>query len=255
MTRPRKEPDPIHRPRHPPGAGGPPRAGHRGTDQGGMRKAAKPKTATPHRRKGLIRGLSAAQETYAVSRAKGLTITEAAREAGSKRPHEAGSRWEKAPLVRARIVLLKKGAGALVEAIATAQAAQVPAQEETQPEQDLASQETQAAALPHVADLAEVLQYTTHTVRTVGRRKVKRGWIEYERLADGSVRPVEVEETVDGDKAADTLIRHLDAVADRDAGLKQGTTVQALILQLVNGPSAAVDAGKLLRGVLGTGKE
>jgi hypothetical protein len=66
---------------------------------------------------------------------------------------------------------------------------------------------------------------------------------------------VTLEPLTTANAAADGILRHMDAQADRDAGVKGGAHVQALILQLVNGPGATVDARKLLRSVLGTGGE
>lgn len=51
--------------------------------------------------------LSAQRQVYAEARARGLTMTEAAAEAGSKRPSEAGSRWDKDPFVLAAVADIK----------------------------------------------------------------------------------------------------------------------------------------------------
>jgi phage terminase small subunit len=176
----------------------------------------------------------------------GANQTKAAALAGSKQPKVQGSRWAKDPEVRKYMTSLKRAARAMAEQ---------PEPEAGQPDEQRESNPVSVTVLPVVADLAEVLQVQTHAMRTVGYRKVKRGWMEYQEQPDGSKVPVKVEATVDGMKAADALGRHYDDEADRDAGVKAGANVQALIVQLVNGPGATLDARKLLRSVLGTGGE
>jgi hypothetical protein len=160
--------------------------------------------AKPERPKPRGRGISAPQEAYAAARAKGLSQVEAARQAGSKRPYEAGSRWERHPKVKLRIATLRKAAEALTVAIA--------AQDTAQGAEATAQGAAQGNILPAIADLAEVLQYQSHAMRTVGVRKVKRSWMEYEKQEDGSRLPVEVEATVDGAAAAESLRRHYDGL-------------------------------------------
>jgi hypothetical protein len=143
------------------------------------------------RRKGKLAGLAPQREAYALARATGRSITDAARDAGYGRPHEAGSRAEKDPAVRARIAALKRASLALDR------------QEPEQEPRSIVAQEAQAAALPAIADLAEVLTFETTVMRHRASDILgEHGEIDVERvrqLPAGVLRSLKIKSTTDAE--------------------------------------------------------
>lgn len=175
-----------------------------------------------------VRALTPAQRTYAAGRAKGLTQTEAAEEAGSSRPREAGSRWEKDPDIKREIARLKRAA----EVLAAEDPAQLPAQLLGTTAQ-LAAQQAQITA---VADQAEVLRLSTDAARRTQGRKVTREFVEIEpagvdEAGKPVMRPVAVKVEDDGVKALDRLLRHYDG-QDAPKGPQNQLNVQVVLSSL-----------------------
>lgn len=179
-------------------------------------------------------------EAYAVDPS---SKTKAARKAGSKRPAEQGSRWSKDEGVIAYIRALHAAVQARREA---AQAAQPPAQEETQDRKQLGPlvlppveapsvQVLAQADLAPIASLEEALAFHTTVLRSrLGDYVMADGEADVAALKNapaGLVKSYRIQTTTDEDGrvhctqtlalesaagAANSLIRHYDAIADRE---------------------------------------
>lgn len=178
-----------------------------------------------------------------------MSQVEAGRYAGSRRPYEQPSRWEKLPHVQEQILTLRKAAQALLMAQDATQDGRRRSQHETQDAQAIrrvAAQSVEAVETSAVASLAEALSTATQIMR--GRmgdfvredgsvdlealRRAPAGVVkkyavdaEIRRQADGTSREVEKVKFETGDQlsAARLLVDHYD-------GLNAPKTVQPTVV-------------------------
>lgn len=179
----------------------------------------------------MAKKLTAARKKYAEGRVKGLSRTKAAQLAGSKRPAEAGCRWDKEPEVQAYMTALRRAAEAVDGIAQVSQGAQVSAQE--------------AAQL--VSEITDVLRLQRAILDETKGARVTKEWVEHEFTPGTSeTRPVKVQRRLDGPAAAALLAKHYDSEADRKAGVNRPSVNVLAIL----GKLPPETRGELARALL-----
>lgn len=160
------------------------------------------------------------QERYCQARALGEKQAEAARTAGASAAPVWASKTERKPGVKERIQALKRAAHILAEANGAGNAVTHSGSS--------AGNAALMAAIPAVADLAEVLVTSTDAMRRTGGKRIERTTFEMvAATADKPEQRTVVKETDDGVRATDRLMTYHVGTAAPSGNL----TVNVAILQ------------------------